>query len=101
PAKRSTYSLVRRPPKIGLVPVAIAVRTRLFARLRELARGAEAETLELPAGSTLTDVYEALRLRHPALPERAAVRAALNQEFTDWSAHVADGDEVAFIPPVS
>jgi molybdopterin converting factor subunit 1 len=82
------------------VPVAIAVRTRLFARLREQA-GAETETLELPAGSTLAAVYEALRQLHPALPERAAVRAALNQEFTDWSAQVADGDEVGFIPPVS
>jgi len=82
------------------VPVAIAVRTRLFARLREQA-GVESETLELPAGSTLKDVYEALRLGHPALPDRAAVRAALNQEFSDWTAEVADGDEVAFIPPVS
>jgi len=82
------------------VPVAIAVRTRLFARLREQA-GAESETLELPAGSTLSDVYEALRLEHPALPARVSVRAALNQEFSDWTAEVADGDEVAFIPPVS
>jgi molybdopterin synthase catalytic subunit len=73
----------------------------LFARLRELARGAETETLELPAGSTLTDVYEALRLRHPALPDRGAVRPALNQEFSDWGAAAADGDEVAFVPPVS
>jgi MoaE-MoaD fusion protein len=83
------------------VPVAIAVRARLFARLREQA-GTETETLELPAGSTLADVYEALRQRHPALEsDRSAVRAALNQEFNDWSAKVADGDEVAFIPPVS
>ena len=69
--------------------------------MRELARGAETETLELPAGSTLTDVYKALRLRHPALPDPGAVRPALNQEFSDWSAAVADGDEVAFVPPVS
>ena len=83
------------------MPVAIAVRTRLFARLREQA-GAETETLELPAGSTLADVYDALRQRHPALEgDRKAVRAALNQEFADWSTAVADGDEVAFIPPVS
>jgi molybdopterin synthase catalytic subunit len=83
------------------VPVAIAVRARLFARLREQA-GAETEMLELPAGSTLADVYEALRLRHPALEsDRGAVRAALNQEFSDWEAKVADGDEVGFIPPVS
>ena len=83
------------------MPVAIAVRTRLFARLRELARGTETEALELPAGSNLADAYEALRLRHPALPDRGAVRAALNQEFSDWTTKVADGDEVAFIPPVS
>jgi MoaE-MoaD fusion protein len=86
---------------IGSVPVAIAVRARLFARLREQA-GVETERLELPAGSTLADVYEALRRTHPALEtDRGAVRAALNQEFSDWSAKVADGDEVAFIPPVS
>jgi MoaE-MoaD fusion protein len=79
----------------------IAVKARLFARLREQA-GAEIETLELPAGSTVVDVYEALRRAHPALEaDRAAVRAALNQEFADWGAAVEDGDEVAFIPPVS
>ena len=82
------------------MPVAIAVRTRLFARLREQA-GAETETLELPAGATLADVYEALRHRHAGLPERGGVRAALNQEFSDWSTTVDDGDEAAFIPPVS
>jgi molybdopterin converting factor small subunit len=59
------------------MPVAIAVRARLFARLREQA-GMEIETIELPAGSTLADVYEALRQRHPALEgDRKVVRAAL------------------------
>jgi molybdopterin synthase catalytic subunit len=83
------------------VPVAIAVRVRLFARLREQA-GSETATLELPAGSTIAEVYEALRHKHPALEaDRNAVRAALNQEFKAWDAEVADGDEVAFIPPVS
>lgn len=82
-------------------PLAIAVRARLFARLREQA-GTERETLELPAGSTLADVYETLRRSYPALEaDRKAVRAALNQEFSDWTVQVADGDEVAFIPPVS
>jgi molybdopterin converting factor subunit 1 len=91
------------PPvrKIGDVPVAIAVRVRLFARLREQA-GAETELLEVPDGSSVADVYQALRTKHPALEaDRKAVRAALNQEFKDWGAEVADGDEVAFIPPVS
>jgi molybdopterin converting factor subunit 1 len=83
------------------MPVAIAVRARLFARLREQA-GTETEIIELPGGATLADVYDALRQNHPALEaNRNAVRAALNQEFKEWDAQVADGDEVAFIPPVS
>jgi len=80
--------------------VAIAVRTRYFARLRELA-GVEVEVTQLPVGSTLADVYEAVSSRHSALPGRAAVRGVLNQEFAEWTATVSNGDEVAFIPPVS
>jgi MoaE-MoaD fusion protein len=83
------------------MPVAIAVRARLFARLREQA-GTDAESVELPAGSTVADVYDAMKRLHPRLEaDRHAVRAALNQEFADWDAAVSDGDEVAFIPPVS
>ncbi len=81
--------------------VAIAVRVRLFARLREQA-GLETEDLEVAPGSTLADVYESLRRKHSALePDRDSVRGAINQEFSDWDATVAQGDEVAFIPPVS
>jgi molybdopterin converting factor subunit 1 len=86
---------------MALMAIAIAVRARLFARLREQA-GADTETVELPVGSSVATVYEALRRAHPALePDRAAVRAAVNQEFADWQVVVQDGDEVAFIPPVS
>src|SRR5260370_22182784 len=81
--------------------VAIAVRTRLFARLREQA-GTDAETVEVRAGATVDDVYDALQKMHPALdPNRESVRAAVNQEFAEWDVIVAAGDEVAFIPPVS
>jgi molybdopterin synthase catalytic subunit len=83
------------------VAVAIAVRVRLFARLREQA-GFEAQALEVPQGSTLADVYDSLRRTHPALErDRRSVRGAINQEFTDWDTVVSQGDEVAFIPPVS
>ena len=81
--------------------VAIAVRARLFARLRELA-GTDAENVEVRAGSTVADVYDALRKLHPSLDaNRESVRAAVNAEFADWDVVVANGDEVAFIPPVS
>jgi len=83
------------------VEVAIAVRVRFFARLRELA-GTELETIEVPPDSTVAHVYELARRAHPALEaDRKAVRPALNQEFAGWDAVVAQGDEVAFIPPVS
>jgi molybdopterin converting factor subunit 1 len=83
------------------VAVAIAVRVRFFARLREQA-GVETEPLEVPPGSTLADVYDVMLRKHPELErDRAAVRGAINQEFGDWTARVSDGDEVAFIPPVS
>ena len=81
--------------------VAIAVRVRFFARLREQS-GTETEALQVPPGATLDDLYDVLRRKHPALEvDRKAVRGAINQELSDWSAVVADGDEVAFIPPVS
>jgi MoaE-MoaD fusion protein len=81
--------------------VAVAIHTRLFARLREQA-GTESETVHVPERSTVWDVYAALRRAHPALESsRDAVRPAINLEFADWDAVVGEGDEVAFIPPVS
>lgn len=81
--------------------VAIAVRARLFARLREQA-GTDAESVEVRLGSSAADVYDALRKSHPGLEaNRESVRVAVNQEFADWEVIVAAGDEVAFIPPVS
>jgi MoaE-MoaD fusion protein len=82
------------------VAVAIAVRARYFARLRELA-GTEIEVVQVSVGASLSDAYEAARAKHPALPERGSVRGAVNQEFAEWDAKISNGDEVAFIPPVS
>ena len=76
------------------------ITARLFARLREQA-GTDCELVDL-AGGTVEGVYRALRDRHPGLePNLALIRPARNQDFSDWSDTVADGDEVAFIPPVS
>jgi molybdopterin converting factor subunit 1 len=83
-----------------VMAVAIAVKVRFFARLRELA-GVETEALHVQPNATLSDVYSVLRGMHGALPAETAVRAALNQEFAEWSTRMRDGDEVAFIPPVS
>ena len=81
--------------------LAIRAKAKLFARLREQA-GIAADELELPAGATVADAYAALRRSHPNLePDRSLIRPALNRAFTEWDATVQEGDEVAFIPPVS
>ena len=77
------------------------VKVQLYARLRELAGGAE-WTCDVPAGATVADVWRAIAADHPALaPFERSVSCARNAEFAKRSAAVADGDEVAFLPPVS
>jgi molybdopterin synthase catalytic subunit len=79
----------------------IAVRVRLFARQRELA-GTREVGLELPPGATIEDAWQALVGRHPAVADgRPWMRFARNGEYADPSTALADGDEVACIPPVS
>jgi molybdopterin synthase catalytic subunit len=81
--------------------VALSVSALLFARLREQA-GGERFALQLPGGSTVADAYAELRRLHPALEaRRESIRAARNQEFAGWDDPLVEGDEVAFIPPVS
>ncbi len=76
------------------------ITARLFARLREQA-GTGSEELELARG-TVADVYAALRERHPQLEsDTTVIRPVRNQSFVEWAERVEDGDEVAFIPPVS
>jgi molybdopterin synthase catalytic subunit len=76
------------------------ITARLFARLREQA-GTDCEQVEL-SDATVADVYRVLRARHPDLePDLGLIRPARNQSFANWDERVTDGDEVAFIPPVS
>lgn len=69
---------------------------KLFAGLRERAGGGERE-LELPAGSRTADVWPALRLGD----EPPGLLYAVNKEYAEPGRELADGDEVAVIPPVS
>jgi MoaE-MoaD fusion protein len=72
------------------------VRVRLFAGLRERAGIARAD-LDLLDGARAVDVWDAL-----AIGERpAGIAFAVNREYAAEDAALADGDEVALIPPVS
>ena len=85
------------------MPVATSgtVRVRFFARYAELVGREEAAVLlSLPA--TVADVVRRVREELPGarqLPERPL--AAVNLKHVKLDAHVDDGDEVAFLPPVA
>jgi molybdopterin synthase catalytic subunit len=72
------------------------VTVRLFAGLREQAGATERE-LELPAGARLTDVWAPLGLGE----EPDGLLYAVNKDYATRERLLADGDEVALIPPVS
>ena len=69
---------------------------KLFAALREQAGMRERE-LELADGARVDDVWPALGLGD----EPRGLVYALNRAYVERSALLADGDEVALIPPVS
>ncbi len=75
-------------------PVKVVVR--LFAGLRERA-GTGERTLELPPRARAEDVWSRLGLGE----EPAGLVYAVNKEYSPRERELADGDEVALIPPVS
>ena len=69
---------------------------RLFAGVREQA-GTATRRLELPAEARVGDVWAALGLGD----EPPGLLYAVNREYAPPERELADGDEVALIPPVS
>ena len=81
--------------------MSLSVRVRLFAVQRELA-GTREVALELADGADVEAAWAALVARFPVLaPGRPSVRFARNGDYADPATLLADGDEVAMIPPVS
>ncbi len=79
----------------------LRIRVRLFAMQRETA-GMKELRLEVPPGSTVEDAWSAVVETVPALaPGRASLRFAVNGAYQNPETPLADGDEVACIPPVS
>jgi molybdopterin converting factor subunit 1 len=77
------------------------VTVRLFARLRDLAGTGEL-VRDVPAPATVQTVWGALVAEMPALREyEKAMSVAVNAEYARMGVAVQEGDEVAFLPPVS
>lgn len=77
------------------------VRVRLFARLRDLA-GASELVRDVSAPATVQTVWDGLVADMPALLQyERNMSVAVNAEYARMGAPVREGDEVAFLPPVS
>jgi len=76
------------------------VVVRLFASYREAAGVGRLE-LEVPASSTVKDVIERIVREHPLIAEGRQVVIARNREYATLDEPLAEGDELALIPPVS
>lgn len=77
------------------------VTVRLFARLRELA-GREAWEMDVPEAATAADAWAVVTQANPALaPFGRAISVAVNTSFARMSHPLREGDDVAFLPPVS
>jgi MoaE-MoaD fusion protein len=74
----------------------VKVRVRLFAGLRERAGSGSLE-LELPEGARVGDVWTEL----PLGEEPPGLLFARNRAYAERTERLADGDEIAVIPPVS
>jgi molybdopterin converting factor subunit 1 len=77
------------------------ITIRLFARLRDLAGSGEL-VRDVPGPATVQTVWKALVMEMPALSDyERTMSVAVNADYSRMSASVNEGDEVAFLPPVS
>jgi molybdopterin converting factor subunit 1 len=77
------------------------VTVRLFARLRDLAGTAELAR-DVDSGATIGSVWTQLASEYPALaPYERSISSAVNADYARMDTLVHEGDEIAFLPPVS
>jgi molybdopterin synthase catalytic subunit len=79
----------------------MTVKVLFFGIAHDLT-GVAQERVEIPAGGCLGDLWSGCEARFPRLAEIAgSLVTAVNQEIAESSRPLHDGDEVAFLPPVS
>ena len=77
------------------------ITLRLFARLRELSGKSELH-IDVPDGADARMLWNELADQYPALtPYGGSVSCAVNEEYARLTTRLKEGDEVAFLPPVS
>ncbi len=77
------------------------IRVLFFGLLKDVCGRAE-DLFQAPAGIDAGFVFDHYATAYPKLAEMAhSIVIARNQEFTTRGAQLADGDEIALLPPVS
>jgi len=77
------------------------IRIKLFASVREII-GQKELILEVPDGMTASALPQQLAAQYPRLRTLVSfLKVAVNQEYADGERVLAEGDEVALLPPVS
>jgi molybdopterin synthase sulfur carrier subunit len=75
------------------------VHVQYYAVLREQAGRTDERVVTTAA--TPAALYDELRTRRSLTLARTQLRVAIDGEFADWQAPLADGARVVFIPPVA
>jgi molybdopterin converting factor subunit 1 len=79
----------------------VRVTVKLFARLRDVAGTGEI-VRDVPAGATVRSVWSELATQFPGIASyERSISTAINADYAKMDQRLADGDEVAFLPPVS
>lgn len=74
---------------------------RLFARLREIVGAAEVSR-DVTPGATVGALWQDLVRERPDLSRyERSISAAVNADYARMDRELHDGDEIAFLPPVS
>jgi molybdopterin converting factor subunit 1 len=77
------------------------VTIRLFARLRDIAGSGELAR-DAATGATVADVWRGLVAEFPEMGRYdSSISCAVNADYAKMAVPVAEGDEIAFLPPVS
>lgn len=76
------------------------VTLKLFAAVRDIV-GDSSRELSVADGSTAVDVWASLTAQYPRLSAHPIPMVAINQEYAEPERPLHEGDELAFIPPVS
>jgi molybdopterin converting factor subunit 1 len=79
----------------------VRVTVRVFARLRDITGAAELAR-DLAPGATIGDLWRQLAGEFPELAgyERS-ISSAINADYARMDQVIGEGDEIAFLPPVS